>query len=142
MMILTVSGWRHWVDAGFVINKLADYVKMHGQMHIRVGCAPGVDAYVRHWVPSQSICPLTMTVYYADWDNLGKAAGHIRNDQMLRGESVGRDPFPNVLADKLLAFPQPGVKMRSPGSGTVGCILDAHLLGIDVDIPGYRVEER
>jgi hypothetical protein len=150
-MIVAVSGWRDWDDPIFVIGHLHRYRRdFGGALHVRVGCAAGVDKVVRDWLRVQQDMyrrPVSHTVYYADWANLGRAAGPIRNGQMLRGEGSGDEVFPNVLADVLLAFPQPGVKMRSPGSGTAGCVLEAHQIGISLDVPGYRgpdtrIEER
>jgi hypothetical protein len=142
-MILAVSGWRGWTDHIFVIRQLRGYVDMYGpSLYIRVGDATGVDEMTRAWLKFQADTRgiyISHTVYYADWEKHGRpAAGPIRNRQMLRGEGPN-DLDPNVHADVLLAMPQPGVKMRSPGSGTVGCILEAHLLGISLDIPGYTL---
>lgn len=135
-MILTVTGWRYWRDDVFVRQHFSRLLNFYdNDLDIRVGDAAGVDEIIRNMC---SRLWLLHTVYRADWENLGQAAGPIRNGQMLRGENNPHDPHPGVLADKLLAFPQPGVKMRSPGSGTVGCLTDAHLLGIDVEIPGYK----
>ena len=120
-------------------RQLRGYLQMYGpSLHVRVGDATGVDEITRSWLAWElEGVHVDHTIYYADWKNLGRqAAGPIRNGQMLRGE-VPNDLDPDVNADVLLAMPQPGVKMRSPGSGTVGCILDAHLLGINIDIPGY-----
>lgn len=142
-MILTVSGWRGWTDARFVIGHLSTYRMYGDQLFLRVGCCPtGADKIIRDWL-TETRFP-RMTVYYADWSLPGRIGGPIRNGQMLRGEANQLEPHPNVLTDKLLAFPQPGVKWRSPGSGTVGCIIEAAQLGVDLDIPGYKIntEER
>lgn len=139
-MILTVSGWRHWADAAFVQRRLHRYNDMYaGHLHVRVGEATGVDEITRTWLRlwRGQYPGLTCYVYEADWSRLGSAAGPIRNGQMLRGEDPN-DPRAGQVADKLLAFPQPGVRLRSPGSGTFGCTIEAFLLGIDIDIPGYK----
>lgn len=149
-MILTVSGWRYWTDVRFVHAQLEGHDDMFGlsNIHLRVGCCKtGVDKFVRDWTVACGHRLASFTVYYADWSLPGHMGGPIRNGQMLRGETdptrtSREDPNPLVVADRLLAFPEPGVRMRSPGSGTVGCIFEAHLLGIDLDIPGYRKEER
>lgn len=140
-MILAVSGWRYFQNEAFVYGQLERQVAMfgEGQVDLRVGCCgTGVDRFVRTWATAYPSLLASFTVYYARWDTLGSMAGPVRNGQMLRGEGNPKDPHPLVHANRLLAIPQPGVKMRSPGSGTVGCILDAHLLGIDLDIPGYK----
>lgn len=141
-MILTVTGWRHWQDGIFVVMHLNRYLHLYGaSLHVRVGCAPGVDQFTREWLEYKTGVQgsgLTYTIYEADWDQLGKAAGPIRNGQMLRGEQNSNERHQNVLTDQLLAFPQPGVRLRSPGSGTAGCIFEAHELSIGIDIPGYK----
>lgn len=140
-MILVVSGWRRFQNFAFVYGQLERQVHMFGpaRIHLRVGCCgTGVDRHVRTWATAHPSALASFTVYYAQWDKIGDAAGPIRNGQMLRGEQNPRDPYPNVHANRLLAIPQPGVKWKSPGSGTVGCILDAAELGIDLDIPGYK----
>lgn len=140
-MILTVTGWRHWQNGIFIFMHLGRYLHLHGSsLHVRVGCAPGADRFTRAWLKYKTShgSGLTYTIYEADWAGLGAAAGPIRNGQMLRGEQNVNERRPNVLTDQLLAFPQPGVRMRSPGSGTAGCIFEAHELGVAIDIPGYR----
>jgi hypothetical protein len=143
-MILAVSGWRNWTDHIFVIRQLRGYMNMYGpSLHVRVGDATGVDEITRQWLTFQSTVHrihIDHTIYYADWEKFGRPmAGPIRNGQMLRGENE-QDPDFGIHADVLLAMPQPGVKMRSPGSGTVGCLMEAHLLGINIDVPGYTIK--
>lgn len=140
-MILTVSGWRYWTDPQFVITRLEGYDDMFGlcSIHLRVGCCrTGVDKFVRDWAAANLGRLASRTIYRADWDKLGKPAGPIRNGYMLRGEYHPLDPNPGQVTDRLLAFPQPGVPWRSPGSGTVGCIYDAISLAVDLDVPGYK----
>ena len=135
-MILVVSGWRDWTDATFAVRHLRPYLAQYQfRIHVRVGCAAGLDKVMRDFLDA---CDLPFTVYRAQWNEYGKAAGMIRNGYMLRGEHNPRDQYPNVQADKLLAFPQPGINWKTDKSGTVGCILDAVSLGIGLDVPGYR----
>jgi hypothetical protein len=47
---------------------------------IIVGCAQGVDAWTVEWCKRTE---MPYTVYKADWKRFGKAAGHIRNSEML-----------------------------------------------------------
>lgn len=136
-MILAVSGWRKWDDIRFATNQLLSYRVMYGRaLLVRVGDADGLDKIIRDHCEAKGY---EHVVYRADWEKFGRpAAGPIRNRGMLHGNSP-EDPRQGVLADRLLAFPQPSMKMRSPGSGTVGCLIEAHLLGISVDIPGYKL---
>lgn len=134
-MILIVTGWRDWTDAEFALNHLRPYLTQHQfNIHVRVGCARGLDKLMRDYL---DVCGIPFTVYRAEWDKYGKPAGMIRNGYMLRGEYNPRDPYPNVLASQLLAFPQPGINWKTDKSGTVGCILDAVRIGISLDVPGY-----
>lgn len=138
-MILTVSGWRAFTDTAFVLNYFRPYLMEHQyNLHVRVGDADGVDKAIRDWLVFHDSFSVGYTVYRAEWNKYGKPAGMIRNGYMLRGEYNAADPYPNVQADKLLAFPQPGINWKTDKSGTVGCILDAVKLGISLDVPGYR----
>lgn len=144
-MILVVSGWRAWRDAEFAVRRLETYVHLYGRgLHVRVGCARGLDEITRSWLRSRYY-PISYTVYHAGWGRSGKAAGPFRNAQQLRGDEA-TDPHQGELADRLLAFPEPGVKPKIPGSGTWNCIIQAFELGVSIDIPGYEnlgpVEER
>jgi hypothetical protein len=144
-VIITVSGWRGWTDAPFVVERLRGYGHAFGsfsapgeELFWRVGdCKTGVDAIVRGFLTLQKVPASEWTVYRADWATYDLAAGPIRNGYMLRGEFHPQDPHPDVQTDRLLAFPQPGINWKTDKSGTVGCILDAVGLGIDLDVPGY-----
>lgn len=143
-MILTVSGWREWekrCDPAFVVYQLDRYRHLYGaSLHVRVGDAEGVDKITRDWLfaDEQERSGLTYQVYRVETSKYGwPAAGPIRNGKMLRGQDSS-DLQRDELADLLLALPEPLVKMRSPGSGTTGCLIEAHSLGISVDIPGYK----
>lgn len=76
---------------------------------IRVGDASGVDMCVRDLCRE---CGFNYEMFTADWDQRGRAAGPIRNGEMLRG------------ADLLIAYPG--------GRGTQNCVGQAEKLGITV----------
>lgn len=81
---------------------------------IRVGCARGVDEIVR-----QSV---TCVVHNARWDELGKRAGMVRNEEMLDAaiEGAAADVAHGIASRAvLLAFPRDGER------GTQGCIQSA-----------------
>lgn len=61
-----------------------------------VGDANGADRIVRIWCRENDV---EWSVYYANWDDYGRAAGPIRNQRML-------DEHPD--ADLVLAFPLEG----------------------------------
>lgn len=143
---IVVSGWRRHTDANLIIGHLSmmihrierggvnvygtvDNPRMQWQpnlVHVRVGDASGVDAIARKWCAMERV---SHTVYHANWDMYGVAAGPIRNRQMLDGEGDGRG-----VASELLAFPEP--VNRCKGSGTWNCIHTAVELGIPVTISG------
>ena len=140
-MILVVSGWRGWDEGAWVIHQhLERYLTKYGPaLHVRVGDAVGVDRHVRDWLSEMEGAMMqvpTYCVYHAEWGRYGQAAGPIRNGRMLKGNSSS-DPTRGQVASRLLAFPEPGVDWRSPGSGTVDCILQAVKLGVSLDVPGF-----
>ena len=142
---MTVSGWRKWEDPRFIIAHLERMLIWYGdgQIHLRVGCCPtGVDKHVRDWAVNNRPHLSSFTVYYADWNKLGRRAGPIRNGFMLRGQHHSQEPNPGVVTDVLLAFPQPGLSWWIDNSGTIGCIRDAVSLAVHLDVPGYRLERR
>jgi hypothetical protein len=60
-------------------------------------------------------------------------AGPQRNREMLQGKG---DPYKGPT-DLLLGFPNPNARSTVPGSGTWGCMMEATLMGIRVEIPPY-----
>lgn len=84
---------------------------------MRVGdCPTGLDSMVSAF-PYHNIGK----PWVAHWDAHGKAAGPVRNGEMLRGKSTFRD---EGVADLLIAFPG--------GKGTADCVAQARSLGIAV----------
>lgn len=109
---LLITGSRNWTDTQRVYDFLArtitdpDWVIVHG------ACPTGADAIADHWA--------TMTGYpverhAADWDRRGKAAGPIRNQEMV-----------DAGADVCLAFP------LGESRGTRDCMRRARAAGIPV----------
>lgn len=141
-MIIVVSGWRHWITPSFVHAHLEAQVDMYGgrSIHWRVGdCPTGVDRITRSYISLEIGPYASFTVYYANWARFRHVAGPIRNEHMLKGEDNPDDLNPGVLADKLLAFPQPGIDWKQEkAGGTVGCILKAVDLGISLEVPGCK----
>lgn len=140
-MILTVSGWRDWNLGPAVIHEhLERYRAKYGaSLHVRVGDADGVDKHIRDWLfaAEQGGSGISYYVYVANWGvPRDRAAGPIRNARMLQGLNED-DLMHGHLAHELLAFPQPGINWRQPGSGTVDCILQAVKLGVTLHVPGF-----
>lgn len=137
-MIIAVTGWREYTDAGFIhrhLNSWLSFCRNAGKvLHIRVGDAKGADEITWRWCLDSGV---SHRLFYADWGKYLKQAGPIRNEQMLRG--VG-----DLLAgptNMLMGFPRTdGAPIKVPGSGTWGCIIRAYELGIRVEVPAYRKE--
>lgn len=140
-MILAVSGWRDWTDFDFAVRTLRPYVNRYQKdLHIRVGNARGLDKIIRKLLLPTNRFGITCAVYEADW-SIGRGGGMVRNIDMLLGRNSVNDPTAGLRADRLLAFPQPFVAWRVPGSGTVGCMIEAFKLGIRIDVPGYTGQQ-
>ena len=130
-MIIAVTGWRHYTDGAFIRGHLNNF-RGPFPLHIRVGDATGADLFTLNWCQANKI---SHHVFYADWERYGKSAGAIRNVNMLNG--VGDRIIGPT--DLLLGFPRTdGMHSKVPGSGTFGCIIEATLLGIRVEIPAYK----
>jgi len=138
-VIIATTGWRHYTDGAFIRHRLdlvhALCIMRAESLHVRFGDADGADAFVRHWCVCQAGLGVTYQMFVAYWDKLENRAGPERNERMLTG--LNDHVFgPTEL---LLAFPRTdGKPLRSPGSGTIGCVIRAYELGINVEIPAYR----
>ena len=112
-----IAGSRHYCNYNKLVakcdailaNKLND---PDCEVIVVSGCAQGADALGERYAWRHH---LKVERYPADWENLGKAAGPIRNEEMAKN------------ADALIAFPLYGV----PNRGTYDMIQRArqhHLL--------------
>lgn len=83
-MRVLVCGGRDFNDAQRVFAVLDHY---HAQRPFSVvihGAARGADTLAADWGRQRGIMTLAFPVPAADWEKYGKAAGSIRNAQMLR----------------------------------------------------------
>lgn len=115
-----VTGSRKWADRVAVHRALDEQYRALEAGHLTVvhgGCASGADAYAAEWCWWNVEASVVQESHAADWDRHGKAAGPIRNGQMV---AKG--------ADLVLAFLQPG----APNNGTRNCIKLARAAGIPV----------
>lgn len=79
-MRVLVCGSRHYTDADHVCNVLG---QLQPQPTVIIsGGARGVDKAGEMYADGRASC--TKEVYPADWEKHGKAAGPIRNTQMLK----------------------------------------------------------
>jgi hypothetical protein len=79
------SGDRHWGDsyiASLILRGLKSYDREHGPegLYVVHGCAPGLDTVVDK---EGDYLGMDVRGYPADWERHGKAAGPIRNREML-----------------------------------------------------------
>lgn len=119
MTRILVTGSRHWTDVKAVTDAIVEQVKnatdsaviVHG--HCRTGAdkiADDVGFLLRSLHQ-----PVRVERHPADWKSHGRAAGPIRNQEMV-----------DLGADVCLAFPQPGSR------GTKDCMTRAEKAGIKV----------
>jgi hypothetical protein len=108
MTSVVVTGGRNYDDKA----KLFHVLNSMGIIHLYVGDASGADALAVEWARYHSI---PYTVFKADWDKHGRAAGPIRNGEMLAAAGV------NAI---VVAFPG--------GRGTMNCIANALRRGMAV----------
>lgn len=112
-MKILVCGGRDYSDRTSFYYYMDDLLKLYGRpMTIIEGGARGVD-YLAKWFAK--VEALEIETYSADWKKYGKAAGPIRNKQML---DEGKP-------DLVVAFPG--------GRGTANMIEQAEKAGIKVE---------
>lgn len=120
-MIVAFTGGRSYENKAMVefVLHLMNYCTIGSEVErieIRVGdCPTGLDSIVRDLWESAM-------VYEADWSRHGKAAGPIRNREMLTEFRPDEDYVRHV--DLLIAFPG--------NAGTADCVRQARELGIPV----------
>lgn len=109
-MKVIVCGGRDYADRDRVFEVL-DALHCVTPITLLIhGAARGADSIAAEWAESTSI---PVRAFPADWDNHGKAAGHLRNGMMIQEQP-----------DLVLAFPG--------GRGTANMINQAHRAGIRV----------
>ena len=116
-MKVLVCGSRKWVDPKPVERELRKLPP--GTVVIHGGCR-GADN-VSGGVARSLGFPVR--VYPADWDQFGRAAGHVRNQQMLDEEHTESEPI-----DLVLAFH----KDPNLGRGTRDMVARSRKAGIEV----------
>lgn len=75
-----VCGGRDYADADYV-NGLLDNIHRRKRIDVLIhGGAPGADTMAHEWAVSRAVARM---VFPADWKAHGRAAGPIRNQQMI-----------------------------------------------------------
>lgn len=109
-MKIIVTGGRDYKDREKVF-KVLNYLNPD---FVRVGdCPTGVDAFVEEWLDDSGRFPM-YRCYVAKWDAHGKAAGPLRNIEMIQDN----------LDSIVIAFPG--------GKGTLNCMTEAKKRGLIV----------
>lgn len=134
-MIIAVTAWRNHTDSAFIRGQL-ELWRGPFPLHIRVGDAEGGDAIVLKWCQDNGISHHVFKARRYPSGALMPGAGPQRNLEMLLGRG---DPVTDEPTGILIGFPRTdGVRSTSPGSGTFGCVIEATMRGIRVEIPAYR----
>ena len=76
-MRVLLCGSRHWTDGDLILRELSALQSVEVVIE---GEAPGADTHARHAAEQLGIPVLH---FPADWDRHGRAAGPLRNQQML-----------------------------------------------------------
>lgn len=79
-MRVLACGGREYTDHEALAAVLSDLRRTRGITVLIAGGARGADTMAEEWAKAQG---LPCEVYQADWDNLGRKAGPIRNQRML-----------------------------------------------------------
>lgn len=103
-MIIIVTGSRDWTDKRAIKLALDECVRDSPPRHLFEGGAKGLDILARE-VANDYIWLIDVHTVRADWAKHGKAAGPIRNTEMLKAalELQERTLYPI----RCLAFPLP-----------------------------------
>jgi hypothetical protein len=80
-MRVLVCGGRDYQDYEYFCAVMDKLHEKHGVTEIVQGGANGADKMAACWAKAKGI---PMTEVKADWNQYGKAAGHIRNGEMLK----------------------------------------------------------
>jgi predicted Rossmann-fold nucleotide-binding protein len=109
--VILVCGGRDFNDERFVNHILDKANAERGIIAIIQGGAKGADSLAAKWAKANRI---PCKAFHADWNLHGKAAGHIRNKQML---DEGKP-------DAVIAFPG--------GAGTANMVEQARNAGLPI----------
>jgi hypothetical protein len=111
---ILVCGGRDFSSVAAVYKVLDIQLRIHRHVTVIEGGAKGADALAANWVKNPGWAgTIKHEQYPADWHKHGKAAGPIRNQQML-----------DTGIDLVLAFPG--------GRGTADMIQRAQKAGVEV----------
>ncbi len=112
-----VTGSRAWSDAAAVRVALTRAWRDAGQplTVVHGGCPTGADAIAAAWVREHEVAGIEEELHVARWHRHGRAAGPLRNQEMV-----------DAGAWRVLAFP------LGASPGTRHCVQAAEMAGLDV----------
>jgi hypothetical protein len=118
-----VCGDRHWKDDRLIHGALAALKERHGRFVVIEGGANGADTLAWHVATDELL--LDVETFPADWTKYKRAAGPLRNRQML-----------DTKPDLVLAFHDNIERSR----GTKDCVEEARRRGIPVRVVSHTSE--
>jgi hypothetical protein len=113
-----VCGGRNYANWDLVVKTLAEIRRTKGITLLMHGGAPGADKLAGNW---GQLANVPMEVFKADWAKHGRAAGPIRNQQMLddgKPDMVVAFPGGRGTADMIRRAKAAGVKVTSIDGGS------------------------
>lgn len=112
MFYLIIAGGREFSNYPVLRNAVDYYIQKHGLTEVTIvsGKARGADTLGETYAAERG---LPVWEFPADWDGLGKKAGHVRNRQM------------GDVANGLVAF-------DTDGKGTKGMVAYAQEKGLNI----------
>jgi hypothetical protein len=114
-MRVLITGGRKFYDWNLLNNTLNEFLKDKTSITIVHGdCPTGADQLAQRFVDYQRV---QVERYPANWKKFGKAAGSIRNQEMV-----------DLGADICFAFPHP------ESTGTWDCVEKAHAAKIEIQV--------
>jgi len=121
---ILVTGSRDWPYPEIVWQELNKFLADEGYLTVVHGDADGADSYAKIWVARTSFNRLGVRDerHPADWAKHGKAAGPIRNQEMV-----------DLGADLCLAF------SLNRSRGTADCLNRAAAAGIERRVLDLRI---
>lgn len=130
LALLACGGTDH-TDAQFVYDQLSLIAYERGGIHLLIeGGAPGADRQASNWAHSNKVHHRR---FKADWTRYDKAAGPIRNQEML--DFLLEFQRISDLKWSLLVSAFPSTRMAAGHGGTLDMVTRARKAGIEVLTP-------
>lgn len=126
MVTILVCGSREWGDASFMERLLDELLELNGKFLLVHGAAPGADTLAESWARKRQ---LRYRGFPAEWDTYGKAAGPMRNAEMLEAQPV----------DLVVAF-KDGFNDSLNRGGTENMVKQARETGVPTLVYGHDQE--